>query len=118
MLVGRPPFRPIEGANATLACSSSTGSTRLALTTINAGAQRFLSVRVVNLGPGEVFLAFGDSAVTVTAGGSTNSANDGGFSVPPGMNELFDLRSGDTHVAGICAGTDTARVRISVGYGE
>lgn len=117
-MIERPPFRPIAGANATLACSSTTGSTRLALTAVNAGAHRVLSARVLNLGPSEVFLAFGDSAVTVTAGGAVNSANDGGMSLPPGAIEVFDYQPGDTNVVGVCAAGGTATVRISLGYGD
>lgn len=111
-------FRTIPGANATLACSPTTGSTRLAFTPVNAGAQRLLSARMVNLGPSEVFVAFGDSAVTVTAGGAVNSADDGGFSLPPGVVEIFCIDPGHTHVVGITAAGGAATLRISLGYGE
>lgn len=117
MTGGNGPFRPIQGSNATFAATASTGSARLALVIPNAGAHAQLRVRILNIGPSEAFVALGGASVTVTAGGAVSNANDGGFCLPVGAIEVFELLPGDTNLVAICASGGTATLRASIGYG-
>jgi hypothetical protein len=65
------------------------------------------AVRVVNKGPGEVFVLFGDNTVTSTTGH---------MSVLSGATEVF-TKGSYGYVSVICAGTDTATVRFTSGEG-
>lgn len=105
-----PAFYPEQ--TSTLACTTTSGSTNVILGT--AGD----SMLIQNEGPSTAFLAFGNSGVTVAAGGVANAANDGGFPVLAGAIVMLRVndRGNGLNVAGITA-SGTATIRISVGSG-
>lgn len=64
-------------------------------------------VRVQNKGPNEVFIHFGDAAVTSTTAK---------MALASGATEII-TKGKATHVAAICAATETATVRFTAGEG-
>ena len=95
-------FTPAN-VNATLGVSTVTGN--VALT----GTGTVL--RIANMSTVEAFVALGASTVTVAAGGSKSSADDGGFSIPGATVTFMTLPPDATTIAGITAsGTTTLRL--------
>lgn len=96
----------------TLACTTTSGSSPVQLGTVG----DTLALR--NDGSVTVFLAFGNSNVTVAAGGTATASNDGGMPLMAG--EVYHVRvdnpGSGLFVAGITA-TGTTTVRISRGSG-
>lgn len=104
-----PPFSP-GAVNATLAVTTVAGGASVALG--GAGAQ----VRIANTTTVEAFAALGTSSVTVAAGGSKTSADDGGFSLPGSSITILTLPPGATTLAAI-TGASTTVLRINRGDG-
>lgn len=95
-------------ANTTLAVTNSTGNVSIAGT----GSALFVG----NVSTVEAFVAVGNSAVTVAAGGTKSATSDGGFSIPPNTYRIITLPPDATHIAGITAASATT-LRISRGEG-
>lgn len=100
------PFIP--GATATLAATATTGSVALG------GQPRggAFQVRVVNVGPNTAFIKRGGASVTA-------ATTD--FPVPAGVVEVLTFNNTDkdpvTHVAAICASSQTATLYFTTGEG-
>lgn len=105
-----PAFFPEQ--TSTLACTTTSGSTNVVLGTVGD------KLLIQNEGPSTAFLAFGNTGVTVTAGGTVNASNDGGFPILPGaiIDVRVDASGSGLNVAGITA-SGTATVRITRGSG-
>lgn len=91
--------------NSTFACTTTSGTTPIALTGTGS------TVLVQNVTAVEGFVAVGSSTVSVVAGGATSKASDGGFSVPG--NTIAFLSVGPTALtvdAITAAGTTTLRI--------
>lgn len=56
-----------------------------------------------------VYIAFGGAAVT---------AAETDMRINPGETRIFTIPVGVTHLAGICASTETAAIRATAGYGD
>lgn len=101
----------------TLLCGPATGSTRVVLGTVGD------TLIIRNEGPSTAFLAFGDAAVTATAGGAVNAANDGSYPILAGEISTVRVNVGPQgngaplNVAGITAAAGSAVVRITRGSG-
>lgn len=105
-----PAFYP--ETNSTLAATTTSGNTPVQLGAIGD------TIMVFNDSNTTVFLAFGNSSVTVTAGGSASATSDGGYAVGGGMKESIRVNDpgAGVWVAGITA-AGTATVRLSRGSG-
>lgn len=89
--------------NATLGVTTVTGGVTLSGTGT--------SVMISNVTSVEAFVALGGSKVTVAAGGTKTSADDGGLSVPGNVTVIYTLPPDATTLAGITAsGTTTLRL--------
>lgn len=96
------PITPV--GSATLDATASTGNVAL----VQAGGQSY-TVWVYSLPADDVaYLAFGASDVEATAGG---------IPIPPGVIVPFVVPAGWTHVAAICASTETASLTFTSGHG-
>lgn len=92
-------FAPNGQSTATLAATATSG---------NVALDQFSSaVRVHNKGPNEAFIQFGASDV---------AASVSHMPIPAGTTAVF-TKGIATHVAGICAATETATLRFTSGEG-
>lgn len=96
--------------NSTFACTTTSGTTPIALTGTGS------TVLVQNVTSVEGFVAVGSSTVSVVAGGATSKASDGGFSVPGNTMRALSIPLDATHIVGITAASVTT-FRISRGEG-
>jgi hypothetical protein len=101
------PFHPTSGGTVSLSATSTTGAVALALVP---GGQ--FQIRYYNKGPNTVFVKRGTSTVTA-------ALTD--YPLPSGIVEVVTVNNPDaggvTHIAGICAATETATLYISIGSG-
>jgi hypothetical protein len=102
-------FSPI-GANVTLAVIAS--STSVA---VNPPGSTGGNVRILNLGTGVVYVAFGGASVVATVPGSMPLV--GGPSAGVAVERVFTFPPGATHVAAIMEGTGNT-LHIQCGLGE
>lgn len=98
-------FCPNSAAGVLVACTTTSGSTRVALV----GSSNSLLVQSLSTSPSPAFIEFGSS--TVTAAVTT------GLLVQPGVVMVLKKPPGATHVAGITAAT-TASVYVTTGDGD
>lgn len=91
-----------------------TGTTdRVALGATAAQAGKVL--RIYNAGEGIVFVAPGAAAVEAVI--PTDGAPATGFPIAPGRETGMTLQGGQTHIAAICPGAETATIYITQGFG-
>lgn len=93
------PFMPADALTVSISATSTSASVAL--------DPNSSTVRVHNKGPNEVFIRFGDSTVISSAAR---------MPVPVGAVNTF-TKGAATHVAAICAATETATVRFTNGEG-
>lgn len=98
------PFTP--GGN-TVAMAISTSSESDPLT-------RGGTVRIYNLGPNKVFVAFGGSAIASAIPVEDTPAN--GIPIASGASHIWDVGV-STHIAAICAATESATIYMTSGTG-
>lgn len=102
---GLASFSPNSAATATVACTTTSGSTRVALV----GSSKQVIVQSLSTSAAPAFIEFGSS--TVSAATAT------GFPIQPGAILCLTVPQGATHVAGITA-TSTATVYVTTGEGD
>jgi hypothetical protein len=95
------------GMNVTAASSSEA----LGATAAQAGKV----IRIYNAGAGIVFVAPGASGVAAVIPTDGTPAN--GFPIAPGRETGMTLQGGQTHIAAICPGAETATIYITQGFG-
>ena len=78
-------------------------------------AQAGKVLRIYNAGDGIVFVAPGMSGVTAAIPVDGSPAN--GFPIAPGRETGMTLQGGQTHIAAICPGAETATIYITQGFG-
>jgi hypothetical protein len=108
------PFHWLEGATVSLSATSTSGN--VALPKMPTGR---VQIRVHNKGPNTAFIAKGtDSTIAATL---PNGAAPGAMPIPSGAVEVLTLNNTDkspiTHIAAICASTETATLYFTVGAG-
>lgn len=99
-------LRPFSPAGDTVSLAVLTTSANKAVTAPAIGNR---SIRIYNAGTAEVFIAIGDSSVTVTA--------SNGIPLKPGDFEIFLLKNNATHVAAIAAATGST-IYLTTGESE
>ena len=72
-------------------------------------------IRIYNAGTGIVFVATGGA--TVTAAIPTDGTPANGFPICPGRETGMTLQGGQTYIAAICPGAETATIYITQGSG-
>jgi hypothetical protein len=103
-------FAPNSAATATVACTTTSGSTRVALVGAlgDSLARKQCIVQSAFDSPATAFIEFGTSAGT--------AATTTGFPVAPGAILCLTIPAGATHVIGITAAS-TATVYVTTGEG-
>lgn len=108
------PFSP-EPENQTVMQAVTTSSVAVSFNNVTgASPPRKRSVLVTNFGPNEAYIAFGDATITTSvpvAGGAV-----GGMPILPNTAQTFEGISA-THVAAICAATESATLCYTPGEG-
>lgn len=101
-------FHPEPVSTVALAASDVTGNVELVGA---AGPSR--SVRVVNKGTSDAFIAFGDATVVAT---ETTTLAAGSMLIPANQTEIFQIGSA-THMAAITAAAGAATLYATSGVG-
>lgn len=78
-------------------------------------AQAGKVLRIYNAGTGIVYVAAGASNVAAVIPVDGTPAN--GFPIAPGRETGMTLQGGQTHIAAICPGAETATIYITQGSG-
>jgi len=97
-------FEPV-GGGLTVKLTATAATSRMAIT----GAGNSRNIRIHNAGPNKTNVRFGDVTIEATEGA--------GLELPLGLVEILGCGPSITHMAAICASTETAAISITSGHG-